>query len=86
MKKAQVSTDTPIVLTILVFQTFVVTALGFLTIANEDVTATNAKNIFFSFGNIVNNIAILGWGNALIFAPLIIVLLYILAKLIRGGG
>lgn len=107
MKKAQVSTDTPIILFILVFQTFVILALGFLNITNTSVespnitsyseittysnstttvTTTNTGNSLFSIGNIISNIKILGWGNSLIFAPLIIVIIYIIAKLIRGGG
>lgn len=83
-KKAQTSTDTPIILSIIVFQAFVVLGLGFLNVT--DITTTNSGTSLFSFGNIINSIKLLGWGNTLIFAPLEISLFYIIAKLVRGGG
>jgi hypothetical protein len=83
-KKGQTSTDTPIILSILVFQAFVILCLGFLNVKDSEVTTSG--NVLFSFGNIISSISVLGWGNAIIFAPLIICLGYILAKLIRGGG
>lgn len=82
-KKAQTSTDTPIILSILVFQAFVLLGLGFLNVPTTDVGINDA---LFSFGNIINAIELLGWGNSLLFAPLVICIGYILAKLIRGGG
>jgi hypothetical protein len=85
-KKAQTSTDTPIILSILVFQTFVVLMLGFLNVSSTEIVSTNTGNALFSFGNIISNISYLGWGNILIFSPLIICLIYIIAKLVRGGG
>jgi hypothetical protein len=79
--KAQ-SSDTPILLTILVFQAFIIVGLGFLELTSESQTIGA-----FSFStNIINNIALLGWGNSILFAPLIICVIYIVAKLIRGGG
>lgn len=83
-KKAQVATDTPILLGIIVFQSFVILGLGFLNFS--DITQTNSGSELFSFGNIITSISLLGWGNTLIFFPLEIALIYIIAKLIRGGG
>jgi len=83
-KKGQVATDTPILLSIFVFQAFVLLSLGFLNIT--DVTTVSSGTILFSFGNIINSIALLGWGNTLLFAPITLCVIYIIAKLIRGGG
>jgi hypothetical protein len=83
MKNGQASTDTVIIFSILIFNGFLVLSLGFLNIDYEE---NNISDVLFSFGNIISNIIELGWGNILLFAPLIICLGYILAKLIRGGG
>lgn len=96
-KKAQVATDTPIILSILAFQAFIILCLGFLTIItvsnnpdsismNTSGITTNSPSNIFSFGNIITNIELLGWGNTLIFTPLGVCIAYIIAKLIRGGG
>lgn len=82
-KKGQTSTDTPIILSILVFQAFIIIMLGFL---NVDSNNNDVSVPLFSFDNIITSISELGWFNTIIFAPLIICLGYILAKLIRGGG
>jgi len=85
MKNGQVSTDTPILLSIIVFQIFIITCLGFLDISENYVTyqGFGSETIGF-FQNIIINISYLGWGNTLIFLPLIICLSYIIAKFIRG--
>jgi hypothetical protein len=87
-KKAQTSTDTPIILSILVFQAFIIICLGFLNINNNEITTTTHENTLwgFSITNIITNISILGWGNLLIFVPIEICIIYIIAKLFRGGG
>jgi hypothetical protein len=82
-KKAQVATDTPILLSIFVFQAFVILSLGFL---NVSYTKQTADTSLFNFGNIITSIAELGWGNTLLFAPIGLCVIYIIAKLIRGGG
>lgn len=91
MNKAQVSTDTPIILSIIVFQTFIIIMLGFLNINIATKNVTGELNLpllpHISFTqNIITNITLLGWGNLLIFLPLEICLGYIILKLIRGGG
>lgn len=89
--KAQVSTDTPILLWILVFQAFIVLGIGFLHVTpttktvGGDINIVGIPNISFT-QTLVTNISYLGWGNLLLFAPLEICLIYIIAKLIRGGG
>jgi hypothetical protein len=98
-KKAQAGTDTVIILSILSFQTFIILCLGFLsttqtTYVGSDnisfnitgVSTISSGNRLFSFGNIISNISELGWGNSLLFTPLLICIGYIVAKLIRGGG
>lgn len=96
-KKAQVSTDTPIILSIFSFQIFIIICLGFLSTSQTTYISTDnisfnitgistTNNSLFSFGNILSNISILKWGNTLLFSPLIICITYIVVKLIRGGG
>jgi hypothetical protein len=53
---------------------------------NTSGITTNSPSNIFSFGNIITNIELLGWGNTLIFTPLEVCIAYIIAKLIRGGG
>ena len=75
------STDTPILLTIVVFQAFVLICLGFL-----DVTATTVvadTHLGFS-QTVISNLAVLGWGNLLVFTPMLVCIVYIIAKFIRG--
>lgn len=84
-KKAQ-ATDTPIILGILVFQAFIIICLGFLTMYNNEVkTSDNGSDLINFKINIITNIKAFGWGNTLIFAPLEICIVYIIAKLVRGG-
>lgn len=89
--KAQVSTDTPIVISLFAFQAIILLGLGFLNIdqKQQDVgtnfTYTGFDIINFK-NNVISNISELGWGNALIFTPFLIGIGYIVAKLIRGGG
>lgn len=90
-KKSQVSTDTPIIISIIAFQTLIIVCLGIIQI--DPVTETIGKEVdILGLGtvgftyNIINNISYLGWANSLIFTPLIFGLLYIVLKLIRGGG
>lgn len=89
-KKAQ--SDTAVILFILVFQAFLIISLGFLNIdTTEEEVGTDSLGVVGlitpSFNqNVINNIEQLGVWNTLIFAPLIIVLIYIIAKLVRGGG
>ena len=83
--KAQTATDTPIILSILVFQAFVILMLGFININDSTNTVVGSNTINFT-QNILTNIKLLGWGNSLIFAPLLVCIIYIVAKLIRGGG
>lgn len=79
-KRAQ--TDSSIILSILVFQAFIIIALGFL-----DTTPTTVEVTGSGFGqNIITNIAALGWFNAILFIPIYVVIGYIILKLIRGGG
>ena len=86
-KKGQTSTDTPILLSIVVFQAFILICLGFLDMNENDITLnTYGGGIINFIFNMISNIAVLSWGNLLIFAPLGIALTYIIAKLIRGGG
>lgn len=81
-KKGQTSTDTPIILSIFAFQAFLVVMLGFLNITPETQSVTG-----FGFTqNIISNISLLGWGNTILFTPLVVGLGYIILKLIRGGG
>lgn len=96
MNKGQVSTDTPIIFSIFVFQAFVIIMIGFIPIYNvtdikynESNATVNLPGVLpdMSFGQkILTNIAILGWGNLIIFAPLEVCFIYIIAKLLRGGG
>ena len=83
-KKAQAATDTPIIISIFTFQSFIIVALGFLNITPDN-QVIGSDLINFT-QNIVNNISYLGWANTIIFTPLIIAITYIIAKLIRGGG
>ena len=86
-KKAQTATDTPILLTIIVFQAFIILCLGWLNLTESDVsTVTHGSGLINFTVNIVTNIGLLGWGNAILFAPLEVCIIYIIAKLIRGGG
>ena len=82
-KKAQ--SEVAILITILAFQIFIITALGFINITPE--TNSYSEPITgFSFLNIITSISVLGWANILIFSPLISGLVYIVARLVRGGG
>jgi hypothetical protein len=82
-KKGEGVTDAGIILSILVFQSIIITGLGFISIN------TDSQNIDSGLGfstNIINNITELGFFNLILFTPLIIVLTYLIVKLIRGGG
>lgn len=96
-KKAQTSTDTPIILSILVFQAFIIIMLGFLNVntennsvdsinANSTGVTTNTPTTIFNIGSIIHSIKILGWFNTILFIPLEVIIGYIIVKLIRGGG
>ena len=86
-KKGQL-TDTVILMSMIIFQSFTVICLGFLNVSENDITTTTYDNpIVSSFVvNVISNIGQLGWGNLLIFLPLEVGLIYIIAKLVRGGG
>lgn len=89
--KAQTSTDTPIIIAIIAFQTFIILALGFLNInPEEQQVGTNFSIAGFDIvnfsQNIITNISELGVFSALLFTPLLVAVFYIVAKLIRGGG
>ena len=86
MNKKGQANDTAILLSIIIFQTFILICLGFLNVSDSEISTINSGSELFSFGNIISNIQILGWGNLLIFTPLFIGLGYIIARLIRGGG
>jgi hypothetical protein len=89
MKNKKAQSEAGILLLILVFQAFVIISLGFLNITNDtdDITTTNYDSGLGDFVvNIITNIKLLGWGNTLLFAPLTITIIYIIARLIRGGG
>jgi len=89
-KKGQSLSDATILLGIIVFQAFIIICLGFLNVEQVNYAGNLTSNIvissFFSLPNIITSITVLGWGNLLIFAPLEVILIYIIAKLIRGGG
>ena len=74
MRKGQTATDTPIILTIVVFNAFIILSLGFLNINNSDSikTQTYGSGLINFSQNIVTNISLLGWGNALLFTPLVV--------------
>jgi hypothetical protein len=89
-KKAQ--SEAGLLLTLLVFQAVIIVFLGFLELTteqNEVGTPTLNLGLFsvpkFGF-NIISNIAQLGWFNLIIFVPISIVVGYIVARIIRGGG
>lgn len=79
-KKAQ--TDTAIIISIIAFQAVIILGLGFLSITPD----TQSVGAFSFTENLVTNIELLGWANALIFTPLVVGFIYIIARLIRGGG
>ena len=99
-KKAQTSTDTPILISIIAFQAFIILALGFLNVnyaSQKSINSTSINATYqiqtynvpltnLSITNIITNISYLGFANVLIFSPIIGAIIYIIAKLIRGGG
>jgi hypothetical protein len=90
-KKAQTSTDTPIIIFLVAFQSFIFIALGFLSIDYEQKQVGTTINILgFDLGtwsfNLVTNVLQLGVWNILIFTPSVVAVAYIIVKLIRGGG
>ena len=82
-KKGQAN-DTAILIGIFVFQAFLIMALRFLNV-NTETQEVGSEDISFT-SNIVTNIILLGWFNAILFTPLLAGVTYIIAKLIRGGG
>lgn len=85
-KKGQTSTDTPIIIWLIAFQIFIITTLGFIDIKPETTTYTEPIS-GFSIINIINSITYLPlWANTILFSPLIGAVVYIVAKLVRGGG
>jgi hypothetical protein len=88
-RKAQ--SETAVIIGILSFQAFIIVCLGFINISattegiGGDVSIVGIP--LFNWGtSLISNIALLGWANLIIFAPLIAGLVYIIARLIRGGG
>jgi hypothetical protein len=90
-KKAQ--SEAGIILSILVFQAFIIVFLGFINITIPYDTEDVGGEISIvgipltSWGStLINNISVLGWANAIIFAPATLCLTYIIVRLFRGGG
>lgn len=83
-KKGQ--TDSALILIILCFQAFIIVSLGFLDSTDSQITYEEHDSFLGFSVNIINNLSLLGWGNTLIFAPIEICIIYIVIKLIRGGG
>ena len=85
-KKAQ--SEVGVIIFVLVFQIFLITMLGFLNINPEtrDIGTFEGVKIIEFGTNIVFNIAELGWFNLILFTPLWVTIVYIIIRLVRGGG
>lgn len=91
-KKAVAIVSEAFLLLILVFYASIIAFLGIINYDNYTATVAATPEIdlglfsvpSFMFGTFIDNIKALGWANAIIFGPLIIILLYYVAKLIRG--
>jgi hypothetical protein len=84
MKYKKSQSDVSFILGVLVFNAFVILALGFLNINNDNNVTTETHGLEAFSMNIISNITLLGWGNTLIFTPLILCIIYLVGKFIRG--